>query len=70
MADGEKLDLDENGGERAVDLNENEGKSTNKRKRAQTVLREASPACDYEKIRAANMELFGTLDVRAAVAKA
>ena len=69
MADGEKLDLDENGGGRG-DLNENEGKSTNKRKRAQTALREASPACDYEKIRAANMELFGTLDVRAAVAKA
>ena len=69
MADGEKLDLDENGGER-VDLNENEGKSTNKRKRAQTALREASPACDYEKIKAANMEPFGTLDVRAAVAKA
>ena len=47
-------------------------KMTNKRKRDRKALREASPACDYERIRAANiaerMELLRTLDIEGALA--
>ena len=46
----------------------------NNRKSVKRALREASPACDYERIRAANiaerMNLFRTLDIEAAVAGA
>ena len=45
---------------------------SSKRKRERKALREASPACDYERIRAANiaerMELLRTLDIEGAVA--
>ena len=44
----------------------------NTRRRERKALREASPACDYERIRAANiaerMELLRTLDIEGAVA--
>ena len=49
-------------------------RSNSKRKRERRALREASPVCDYERIRAANiaerMKLFRTLDIEGAVASA
>ena len=58
-------------------LEEGEKRTTtvgNNRKSVRKALREASPACDYERIRAANiaerMELLRTLDIERAVAGA
>ena len=55
-------------------IGEVQEKRTCKRKRERKALREASPACDYERIRAANiaerMELLRTLDMERAVAGA
>ena len=47
-------------------------RSNSKRKRERRALREASPVCEYERIRAANiaerMELLRKLDIEGAVA--
>ena len=57
----EEASIDRDGEERA-----------HKRKRERKALREASPACDYERIRAANiaerMDLLRNLDIEGAVA--
>lgn len=49
-------------------------KRNTKKKREKKALRQASPACDYERIRAANiaerMELLRTLDIEGSLAKA
>ena len=50
------------------------GKRSNSKRKKRRALREASPVCDYERIRAANiaerMKLFRTLDIEGAVASA
>ena len=55
-----------------LDINGSGKMKSSKRKRERKALREASPACDYERIRAANiaerMELLRTLDIEGAVA--
>ena len=55
-----------------LDSDESGERRSSKRKRERKALREASPACDYERIRAANiaerMELLRTLDIEGAVA--
>ena len=57
-----------------LDIDEGGKKRSSKRKKEKKALREASPACDYERIRAANiaerMELLRTLDIEGAVAGA
>ena len=63
VEDKEEASIERDGEERA-----------HKRKRERKALREASPACDYERIRAANIaeriELLKTLDIEGAVAGA
>ena len=58
--------------ETQTELDINGKMKSSKRKRERKALREASPACDYERIRAANiaerMELLRTLDIEGAVA--
>ena len=59
-----------------IDINHDGGgeKRSSKRKGERKALREASPACEYERIRAANiaerMELLRALDIEGAVAGA
>ena len=60
--------------ETQTELDINGKMKSSKRKRERKALREASPACDYERIRAANiaerMELLRTLDIEGALAGA
>ena len=55
-----------------LEIGESGEMRSSKRKRERKALREASPACDYERIRAANIaerrELLRTLDIEGAVA--
>ena len=55
-----------------LDSDESGKRISSQRKRERKALREVSPACDYERIRAANiaerMELLRTLDIEEAVA--
>ena len=55
-----------------LDMGEGGERRSSKRKREKKALREASPACDYERIRAANiaerMELLRSLDIEGTVA--
>merc|ERR1712181_132093 len=64
----------ENKEEASIDRDEDEEERAPKRKRERKALREVSPVCDYERIRAANiaerMALLQTLDMEGAVAGA
>ena len=55
-------------------IDRDEEKRARKRKKERKALREVSPACDYERIRAANiaerMELLRRIDMEGAVAGA
>lgn len=70
-AEGKRLNLTEEK-KTELDSDENGKMSRFKRKRERKALREVSPSCDYERIRAANiaerMELLRTLDIEGAVA--